>query len=123
MLEHIALDIVENDIEDFYLGILRGVIIKKFTLKKGIAHSVFNYPNSTNVYVLKIQDLVLELFVNKKSVHIQFQHTCVALNNGSDIFNKALENNYWTYLKKTETGETYFIKDNNGNIFEIKSKI
>lgn len=39
-----------------------------------------------------------------------------------DVFKKSNEKNYWTYLRKNNDWETYFIKDNNGNMFEIKKR-
>lgn len=122
MLLHIALEIIQNDLQPFYIDILGGSIKNHKILKAQDAASIFQINSETAVYDISIQDIYFEMFVHNKFQTKSFSHVCLALHNAFEIYKKAKENNYWAFLRKNNQWKTYFIKDNNGNMFEIKHK-
>lgn len=121
MLQHIALEIKEKDLQDFYVGILGGKVESHSTLKEKDAINIFQVNEQVPVYSLQIQNVKFELFVHESIERDSLQHLCINLKNASEIFQKANQKNYTTFIKKSENGETYFIRDDNRNIFEVKN--
>lgn len=121
MLQHIALEIKEKDLRDFYIGILGGKIENKSTLKREDVTNVFEVYKQAPVYNLQLQDIKFELFVHETIEQDSLQHFCINLKNASRIYEKANVKKYRTYLKKRGDIETYFISDDNGNMFEVKN--
>lgn len=121
MLKHIALEISEKDIRDFYIDILGGEIVNQFVLNKEIAKEIFNIHEAVKVYRFSLKNLEFELFVHKYFNRNTLSHTCIEMEDASNIFKRAYKKNYWVHLRKSGSNNTYFIKDNNGNLFELKS--
>lgn len=128
MLKHVALEVKESDIQDFYINILGGTISEQFTLAKEVANNIFQIPKELEIYKLKLvniqtkgKNLELELFVHDCIEQDCLQHICLQVDDPSNVFQKANEKHYWTYLRKSNEKETYFIKDHNDNMFELKN--
>lgn len=123
MVKHIALETTARDIHDFYVEILGGKITRKFTLRENEALKIFRMPEQIEVVEIQLQKLKLVLFIYEVFEQDSLQHICLQLNRAAEIFGKARQNNYWTHLRKKDKSEAYFIKDNNGNMFEIRNKV
>ena len=123
MLRHIALDIIKNDLNEFYLEILKGEIIGQFELSKEDANKIFDIQKPVDVYYVKYEDFELELFIYPNSARATFNHLCVEMSDGQGIYKAARQQNFWTFVRTNNQRETYFIKDKNGNMFELKGKI
>ena len=123
MVRHIALDIVENDLNEFYVEILGGEIAGQFELAKEDAIRIFDIQKSVDVYYVKYEDFELELFVYTNSVGATFNHLCIEMSDCGGIYKDAKQQNFWTFVRTNNDKETYFIKDKNGNMFELKGKI
>lgn len=122
MLLHIALDITTHDLEHFYVGILGGTIVKQFELNEDISAAVFQVPKATQVAIVAIQDVHFELFLHNSTLPSPtYRHLCFEMHNAVEINQKALAAHYSVYEREGFQGTTYFIKDGNENIFEIKS--
>lgn len=128
MLRHIALEVKESDIQDFYVNILGGTISDQFKLGKEEANKIFQVPKELEIYKLKLvnlqsegRNLELELFVHDCIEQDCLQHICLQVENASNVFQRASEKHYWAYLRKANNKETYFIKDHNENMFELKN--
>lgn len=121
MLKHIALEIREKDIRDFYVDILGGEIVNQFVLGKEVAKEIFNIHEAVNVYCFSLNNIEFELFVHEYINRNTLCHTCIEMEDASNVFNLAHKKNYWVHLRKSGSKNTYFIKDKNGNLFELKS--
>ena len=121
MIQHIALETTENDIQDFYVDILGGTISKTFSQNDEDSREIFQLFKPTKVHELDLPSLKIKLFIHDSIVKDSLQHVCLELANASDVFQKATKKHYWTYAKKSDDKETYFIRDNNRNLFEIRS--
>jgi hypothetical protein len=123
MLKHIALEIHETDLQDFYTAILGGKLSYQFHLEEKDVFRIFNIHQSVDVYYMMLGQLEFELFIHPGGDCRTFNHTCLVTEKARDIYELAKKNNFWTHLRKSNSNETYFLKDKNGNLFEIKNKV
>ena len=122
MIRHVALEVKESDIEDFYIGILGGKIIQQFTLNKNVSEELFQISKQIEVYKLCVNDLQFELFVHDSIEQDSLQHLCLELKDAREVYTKAKEIGYWNRLRNSDKDSTYFIRDKNKNMFELKTK-
>lgn len=120
MIKHIGLQVIEKDIEVFYKSLLKGKINGSFILEQDLAMAIFNIKKQVKVVHVICEDIDFELFVNDSTSLPTFQHVCLQLQNAHEVYKKAAAKGYWTYSHKRSDQETYFIKDNMNNIFELK---
>src|SRR6056297_1344682 len=122
-IKHAGLTVQERDVEIFYRGVMGFFIEGSFNLSEELATDIFDIKSSVDVYNLKKGQVILELFVYnaKHTKNVGFQHLCLVHSEAEDIYNKAKEKGYRTYLKQGKNKKTYFIKDQNNNIFELRS--
>jgi len=120
-LDHIALNINDQkEVINFYQNVLGMVEIKNYTLNENLASLFFNIYRKTSVYLMQRDNLVLELFVNPKSLDQGFNHICIEINNREDLVSDAVESSYKYIRRKREYFDQIFISDKSGNLFEIK---
>jgi len=122
MLKEVALKTTKNDIEEFYVGILGGKIEGHHTIDEKEAIKRFNIPQEIEVYDVKLQDMLLELFAYETIEEDSLQHINLQLANIPNTIMKAVEKKYWANIRKVNDSETYFIKDHNNNLFELKER-
>ena len=120
-MKHIGLQVSEKDINLFYKNILNGKINQSFVLKQYLANTIFNIKKSVKVIHVECEDVEFELFVHDNTCLDTFQHICLQRKDAREIYNNALVNGYWTYIHIRNNKETYFIRDNSNNIFELKN--
>ncbi len=125
MLKHIGISVNEkNEIEKFYKEILNFEIDYDFVIESHIAKQIFNIEKAIPVFVIKNKDLVLEVFVVNEKIKSTFNHICLELENRDEIIKKVKKDNYFCdKIKSKNKGETYFVKDKSGNLFELKEKV
>lgn len=121
MLEHIALEVVKADITGFYQDIFGGKVNGKFELNAEDSRNIFSIDRSVEITYVTLNQVEFELFVNEKASNTSFNHICLLQPTAKVIYERANKKSYNTYLRKSKKGETYFIKDRNQNLFEIKS--
>jgi len=120
-LEHIALSVSDDkEIEKFYTNVLGMKQIKNFVLKKDLAANIFGPDEEINVSLLQKDNLVFEIFVTKEYRKQAFDHICFSIKNREELINKVLLNGYELIRIEREFFDLIFIKDKDGNTFEIK---
>ncbi len=119
---HIALNIFNyGEIADFYQNILGMKSTKIINLKKELADKLFGIKNDIEVYVVEKGELYFELVINPlKNNSENFSHICIFIKNRELVLTKAKNMNYNTIHVKREGNDLLFIKDKNGNSFELK---
>ncbi len=123
-LEHVALTIVDQaDIESFYQDILGTSVISNFVLEKDLARQIFEINRDTPVFLLKSDDLLLELFISPERNQQDFKHICISIENRKELVEKAIQDGYECIQLRRKKSELIFIKDRSGNIFEIKERL
>ncbi len=122
-LRHIALEIYQNDLKDFYQDILQAEIVEERILKEDTARVLFGINMSIKVYVVRSNSVELELFVYHDSHNQQFSHICLETEHATEIFQKAATEEYFVKKWGNPKFPTYFIKDRNGNMFELRNKM
>jgi len=120
LLKHIGLQVNENDVELFYKKILNFQINRTFDLSENIANEIFEQKEAVKVICGNCEGLEFELFVSKTITPPTFNHICIHTENASKIFEQAKQSGFTTCVRQTNETKTFFIKDSNFNMFEIK---
>lgn len=121
-LNHIALTISNaSEIFSFYEEILCMKREKCFELYQELSEKIFSISIKPEVFLMKNDSIVFELFVNENTCNLQnFNHICIELEDREAIVTKAERSNYEVIRIEREKFDLIFIKDNSGNLFEIK---
>ena len=123
MLQHIGLTINDNkDLENFYINILGMKKDGGFTLFPDYSRRIFNIDDETEVFLLKKDGLLLEIFIKELPVNRNYSHICIEVENMDEILRKVKENNYKNIIIEREKDNLVFISDKSDNLFEIKEK-
>jgi len=124
MLHHIALTVNDfEEIENFYEDVLLLTIHHQFSVSEEISRGLFNIMASADVYMMERQDVRFEIFISEKREKRAFSHVCLVYREAKQVYKKAVEIGYQVRVKQNPKGETYFIRDKSGNMFEIKELI
>ena len=120
-LAHIALSVSDNkEIEKFYINVLGMKQIKNFVLRKSLATNIFDINEEITVFLLQKDKVVFEIFITTGNRKQAFDHVCISIKNRESFINKVLLNGYQVIRIERELFDLIFIKDKDGNIFEIK---
>lgn len=120
-LEHIALSVSDyKEIEKFYTNILGMKQIKNFVLTRDLAANIFGIDEEINVFLLQKDKLIFEIFITTGYRKQAFEHICISINNREDLISTAIKSGYKVIRIERELFDLIFIKDKDGNSFEIK---
>ncbi|MEA1986461.1 MAG: VOC family protein [Candidatus Marinimicrobia bacterium] len=120
-LQHIGISISdEKEIVNFYQNILDMKILRKFLLSAKLGKKIFNIEKETEIFLMGKDKLIIEIFINKNNTNKNFNHICFSTTDRELLISKAEKNNYECIREEREHYDLIFIKDNTGNIFEIK---
>jgi len=124
MFEHIGITInEESDIQAFYKDLLGLKEINKFDLFDDLSEKIFGISKTVPVSLFSNDDLLIELFLTDKKQKQVYNHICISVKNRDNIIKKATSMGFpVTTIKRESKDYLLFIKDNSGNIFEIKSQ-
>ena len=120
-LRHIGLQVSQSDVENFYVQVLGGIIENSFVLSPEDGSLIFGIEKQMPVYWLNCNGFIMELFVNEEVTIPNCHHTCFFTPQAMAIHTRAAKKGYSVYIRKKYEQDTYFIKDNQRNLFEIKS--
>jgi catechol 2,3-dioxygenase-like lactoylglutathione lyase family enzyme len=121
MIKHAGLSIHDiQEVYDFYEKILGFKKHKQFTLFRELAEEIFGFSESPEIFVMKKEDIELELFISREKFRPAYAHTCLEITDAEEIFERAKRKNYKTYAKTGANGTTWFVADSNKNLFELK---
>lgn len=122
MLKHIGLEITAPDLENFYRDILNFEITGHFLLEKETSEQLFGIHQSVDVHYAKKDGYELELFSYPNTLPPNFGHICIQTNRAKDIYDLSLKRGYHAVIQRNRDRESYFVKDSNGNMFELKNR-
>ena len=120
-LEHIALSISDyEEIDKFYTNILGMKQIKNFVLRKELAANIFEINEEITVFLLQKDKVIFEIFITTEYRKKAFDHICISIKNREKFIDKVLLNGYNVIRIEREIFDLIFVKDKDGNVFEIK---
>jgi len=120
-INHIGLQVIESDVNDFYRAIFDFKLVRTFILTKDNAFSLFGMPVESTVLVGDCPEMALELFIQESKTKGSFNHVCFNTYRMAELKEKAIEKGYECIVR--QPSGTVFISDSNGNIFEIKPSL
>ena len=120
-LEHLGITIDNvNEVTNFYENIFKMNKVRSFELNSNLAEKIFNISQSVEVYLMQNGYITIELFIHKEMKKPSFDHFCLSFDDRQNVVKQAMKNGYKVIIKKRKNSDLIFIKDNTGNIFEIK---
>jgi catechol 2,3-dioxygenase-like lactoylglutathione lyase family enzyme len=119
--QHLGLSITaEADIREFYQNILGLKIQKEFVLKRELARKLFRQDREIKVIAGNIGNLYVELFLIDADHQPVCEHICLISENRNRLVSACQTSKYPVTIIKREPFDFVFIRDNSGNLFEIK---
>jgi len=125
VLSHVALSCrSEEDSDRFYQDLLGLKKIRTFVLAADLAKSLFGLDGECNVIDYKNDEVHFEIFLVGDTVTVGgFNHVCISVNNREDLIKRCIEGGFkFTKLPKGIDDIFLFVKDLDGNIFEVKEE-
>lgn len=125
-IEHIALaSNSEKESDDFYIKLLGLKKIKTFTVSSDNMMQFFNIKEEHQFIRYQKQDFSVEVIITNKTERVKdrYTHSCILVEDGINLLKRAAEMGYKTIKvpRSKDNGYYLFLKDNFGNIFEIKN--
>jgi len=126
-IEHVAVasnSEVESD--NFYNNLLKLQKVKSFTVSKELMNKFFGVYKDQQIIRYSNKTVSIEVFItneNDKSID-NFTHTCIIVEDRDKLVDDARIKGYPVIKVPREDSNNYylFIKDDFGNLFEIKSQ-
>jgi len=122
MIQHIGLSIGNIiEVHNFYEKVMGFEKVKQFNMCPSVADKIFGFDESPEVFMMKRDEMELELFLSNQKIKQGWSHLCLSLPDANTIYQAAGNTGYQTILHEGRHGFTYFIRDKQNNLFEIKS--
>ncbi len=121
-LHHIGIISNTNDLEKLWIDILGFKKDYDFIIPSGISDELFEVKAQIPVQVIRKEELMIELFLIESinSAVPNINHLCLLSDNPQKIAELSKESGFKVIIPKQ--GHPVFIKDNSGNMFEIKQR-
>lgn len=125
-LEHIALaSNSEEESDKFFIDLLGLDKVKTFEVEKEKMNQFFNVNKSHNFIRYQRKEFSVEVIITntKEKVNDKFTHSCIIVEDSIKLIDKAAAMGYHTIKVPRDKSDGYFLflKDNFGNLFEIKA--
>ena len=126
-IEHVAVaSNSEVNSDNFYKNLLKLQKIKSFTVSKELMNQFFGVNKDQQIIRYSNESVSIEVFIingNDKSID-NFTHTCLIVEDRDKLVDDARKKGYHVIKVPREGSDNYylFIKDDYGNLFEIKSQ-
>ncbi len=125
VLNHMALVCHnEKNSDRFYMGVLGLNRLESKILPKPLSEEIFNIELEFKIINYGSENIKLEIFINErfKLPTIQINHICVEVENRQGFIEKCNLKGVETTLIPKGESQLLFIKDYDGNMFEIREK-
>lgn len=120
-LAHIGFPIAEaEDIDSFYIELLEMSLAYQFEIPAAMTYRLFGVSRSVPVYMMKKDDIVLELFCTGEMSPRRFDHICFWVTDRAELIQRFQQKGYPVDIIPRSEGELIFVFDRSGNRFEIK---
>ncbi|MDY6786579.1 MAG: VOC family protein [candidate division WOR-3 bacterium] len=120
-LKHIAIAVnCPEDIDEFYRGILGFTLYRQFVLNANLSESIFGLNKELDVYQIKNDSTMLELFITDNQCRTGVSHICLSVDSRTEFLEDIRAHHYECIIKEHNGHDVVFVKDRSGNMFEIK---
>ena len=123
ILNHVAIECSSDKrVEAFYKEILGMKKIKDFIVQRSTSQRVFHIDKEFRAMVYSRDNVTMEIFINENRVIAdeQIPHLCLEVEDREELIVKCEKNHLEVIKIPKENGYLLFIRDFDGNLFEIK---
>lgn len=117
---HIGLQVIEADVQAFYVEVLGFNCIRSFILPGKDADLIFDIERDVTILLGECEGFVLELFIADALRQPSFGHCCFFSKRLVEMAKVAHDNGYKTIFRGKTGKETLFLRDAANNVFEVK---
>ena len=126
-IEHVALaSRSEEESQKFFSRLLGFEKVREFVVSEDLMEQFFNIKKEHKVIRYKNEQIELEVFITNDNSNAKdlFTHICLFVKDKSELLENALEMEYKVIkVARKEVNDFYlFLKDDFGNLYEIKSQ-
>jgi hypothetical protein len=122
IFKHIGLQVIERDVDSFYIDILGFEPIRTMQLSAEESNDIFGINSKVSILFGLCRGLDMELFISDSPLTHSYNHICIQTKNSQGISIAAKQKGYRVFTRRTSSSETLFVSDSNHNVFEIKEK-
>ena len=123
VIKHVALQYSDKkQAEIFFTEILGLTLEKTFTLTKELSNEIFGIMEEVTIYAYADKETYFEIFITDKQPNHGYEHVCIEINNKEEFVKRCKKYDIKPIFIKKGEKTLLFIKDYNGNLFEIKEK-
>jgi hypothetical protein len=119
--KHIGLQVIEEDIDSFYIDILGFEPIRTIQLSEEESKDIFDINRKVSILYGSCRGLDMELFVSDLPRIPTYNHICIQTMFPQDMLSAAIFKGYKTFSRRKNGSKTVFISDSNHNVFEVKA--
>jgi len=115
----------EEKAEMFYKGIFEMEKIKEFIVQKDLAKRVFSIDKELKAIVYSRNKARIEIFIieNVQVMRSHLPHLCIEVEDREDLIKKCMQKKAEVIKIPKEDSYFLFIRDFDGNLFEIKQSV
>ena len=120
-LKHIALQFDNKKHADIFFNKILGLkLVKSFNLTNNISEKIFGIKRDIEVIQYANENSCFEIFLTGNKKSNCFDHVCIEIENKNDFITKCKYYNIEPFYVEKADKLLLFIKDFNGNLYEIK---
>ena len=123
-INHVALVYSEKEKANLFFNKILGLKLKKtFTLKPNLADQIFGIKQTVSAFSYENKHTRFEIFITRKKTKPTYEHTCIIVDNKEEFTKRCKKYDLNPFVVEKDGKKYLFLRDFNGNLFEIKEKI
>lgn len=123
VVKHIALQYSDKKKADIFFTEILGLKLEKtFTITKELSNEIFGIKEETTIYAYTNKETYFEIFITDKPSKHGYEHVCIEINNKEEFVEQCKKYGIKPMFIKKGDKTLLFIKDFNGNLYEIKER-
>lgn len=120
---HVALQYSDkNKAEIFFTKILKMSLIKSFSISEKLSNEIFGFEKEAQVIVYGNKKISFEIFFTNIKTNFLYEHICIEIKSKDKFIKRCNKYGIKPINAKKEDKTLLFIRDFEGNLFEIKEK-
>jgi len=120
---HVALTYSDKEKADVFFNKILGLKLKKtFTLPPDLTYHIFGIKQKVTAFSYENKHTRFEIFITSRKPEYTYEHTCIVIENRNDFIKKCKKHGLNPFFIEKDNRKYLFLRDFNGNLFEIKER-
>ena len=105
---------------EFFEKLLGYKLVKNSILPSTFSKKIFDINEEVEMLTFTGGNLVIEIFISNRQMNKNFAHICLSVENVEEFCMQCQEFNLKPFSINKDGREIFFVRDEDGNLFEIK---